>query len=183
MSRRSKVRKRERLKRKYAVRPEIGRAQGRNLAIPQTSTYASKEKHAMNLSQAICRPGSCWFSDGFDESAKSFINDHPWPSASNHCYFECIRWSDLLRKNGFNAEIQIGWYGPSFHAWVTVNGRIFDPTFSQFEETPSSSKYRTESAVANWEDLMGLALSLAPAFLYFPESIGATVRFSWPARV
>jgi hypothetical protein len=134
----------------------------------------------MNI--AICRPGSFWFSPGFDESAKSFINDNPRPAPSNHCYFESVRWSDLLRENGFNAEIQIGWYGPSFHAWVMVNGKIFDPTFSQFEETPSSSKYRTESAVDCWEELIGLALSLAPAFLYFPESIGATVRFSWPAR-
>jgi hypothetical protein len=123
-----------------------------------------------------------WFSDGFDESTKSFINDRPWPSASNHCYFESDRWSDLLRKNGFNAEINIGWYGSSFHAWVMVNGKIFDPTFSQFKETPSSTKYRTEYDVDCWEALVGLALSLAPAFLYFPESTGATVRFSWPAR-
>ena len=148
-----------------------------NLVIPQTSA----EKHATNTSKVICSPGSFWFSDGFDDSAKSFINAHRWPSASNHCYLESVRWADLLCKNGFNAEIQIGWYGPSFHAWVTVNGKIFDPTFIQFEETPSSSKYRTESAVECWQDLVGLAFSLAPAFLYFPESIGATLRFSWPA--
>jgi hypothetical protein len=174
VSRRSKIRKRERQKRKYAVRPETGRVQGSNLAIPQTSADASKEKH-VNLSESF------WFSDGFDESAKSFINDHPWPSASNHCYFESVRWSDLLRKNGFDAEINVGWYGSSFHAWVVVNGKIFDPTFSQFEETPSSSKYQTEYGVGCWEELMGLAFSLAPAFLYFPETTGAKVSFSWPA--
>jgi hypothetical protein len=173
VSRRSNIRKRERQKRKYALRSEIGRAQGSNLAIPQTSAGVSKEKHAMNSK-------SFWFSDGFDESAKSFINDHPWPSASNHCYFESLRWSEFLRKNGFNAELFVGWYGESFHAWVVVNGKIFDPTFSQFQETPSSTKYQTEYAVGCWEDLVGLALSLAPAFLYFPESTGATVRFSWP---
>src|SRR5258708_39349364 len=105
MSRRSKIRKRERLKRKYTVRPETGRAQGSNLAIPQTSADASEEKQAMNLSKAICRPGSFWFSPGFDESAKSFINAHPWPDASNHCYFESVRWADLLSKNGINAEL------------------------------------------------------------------------------
>jgi hypothetical protein len=133
----------------------------------------------MSHSKVICRPGSFWFSDGFDERSKSFINAHKWPSASNHCYFESVRWSDLLRKNGFNAEICIGWYGSCFHAWVVVNGKmIFDPTFSQFEEIPSYTKYRTESAVACWDDLMGLAFSLAPAFLYFPESIGAAVRFT-----
>jgi hypothetical protein len=180
MSRRSRIRKRERLKRKYAVRPETGRAQGCNLAIPQTSADASKEEHAMNL--AICSPTSFWFAPGFDQAAKSFINAHPWPSASNHCYFESVRWAELLRKNGFDAEINIGWYRPSFHAWVMVNGKIFDPTFSQFDETPSSDKYRTEFAVDCWENLVGLALSLAPAFLYFPDSIGAAVRFSWPAR-
>ena len=148
-----------------------------NLVIPQTSA----EKHATNTSKVICSPGSFWFSDGFDESAKSFINDHPWPSASNHCYFESVRWAELLRNNGFNAEIRIGWYGSSFHAWVLVNGKIFDSTFSQFEETPSSAKYRTEFAVGCWQDLVGLAFSLAPAFLYFPASIGAKLRFSWPA--
>jgi|HubBroStandDraft_2_1064218.scaffolds.fasta_scaffold15879_1 hypothetical protein len=139
--------------------------------------------------QVICRPGSFWFSPGFDDSAKSFINAHKWPSASNHCYFESVRWSDLLRKNGFNAEIKIGWFGSSkstpsgclpFHSWVTVNGNIFDPTFSQFEEIPSAQKYKTDYGVGCWDDLMGLAFSLAPAFLYFPESIGATLRFSWP---
>ena len=146
-----------------------------NFVIPQTSA----EKHATNTSKAICRPGSFWFSPGFDESAKSFINDHTWPDASNHCYYESVRWSDLLRENGFNAEIQIGWYGPFFHAWVMVNnGKIFDPTFSQFEETPSSSKYKTEVRCDCWDDVMGLAFSLAPAFLYFPESIGAAVRFT-----
>jgi hypothetical protein len=175
MSRRARTRKRERKKRQYAVRPETGRAQD-NLAIPQTSADARGEKLAMNLSK-----NHFWFSDGFDESAKSFINDNPWPEASNHCYFESLRWSDLLRKNGFNAEIVMGWYGSCFHAWVTVNGKIFDATCSQFEETPSSINYRTEHAVSCWEDLVALAFSLAPAFLYFPESTGATVRFSLPA--
>jgi hypothetical protein len=183
MSRRARIRKRARQKRNHAQRPKQV-----NLAIPQTSADASKEKNAMNPSEAICIP-SFWFSDGFDESAKSFINDHPWPSPSNHCYFESVRWSDLLRKNGFDAEIKIGWYrraagldGSCFHAWVVVNGKIFDPTFSQFEETPSSQKYQTEFAVGCWDELMGLAFSLAPAFLYFPETTGATVRFSWPEQ-
>ena len=125
---------------------------------------------------------SFWFSAGFDESAKSFINDHPWPSASNHCYFESVRWSDLLRKNGFNAEIAMGWYGAIFHSWVTVDGEIFDPTFGQFDEIPSSTKYKTELRCDCWEKLVELAFSLAPAFLYFPETTGATVRFSWPQQ-
>lgn len=169
-------------KRKGKLSPETGRAQGSNLA-PQTSADANTEKHAF------------WFSDDFDESAKNFINDHLWPEATNFCYFESVRWSDLLRKNGFNAEIKLGWYrvdvptsvpafanGSCFHSWVVVDGKIFDPTFSQFNETPSSTKYRTESTVGCWQDLVELALSLAPAFLYFPETTGAKVSFSWPVR-
>ena len=95
----------------------------------------------------MSRTRNFWFDEpGFNPEAKAFILAHPFPDGSLYCQEESQRWAELLSEEGFEVEINEGFYYPhgdwttaEGHTWLEVDGFIFDPTASLFDGFPELS--------------------------------------------
>ena len=80
-----------------------------------------------------------WFEEPFDPDVKRFILGNPNPHACDMCQEESVTWAKKLVMKGFDVGLHGGLFTDPTefeigHAWVTVNGKIFDPTASQFTD-------------------------------------------------
>lgn len=90
-----------------------------------------------------------WFEDGFPDATRAFIvKNAPFSVQSLECQEEAVWWGRALYQAGFDVAIIGGFFetetytkgepnsDPSEmnHAWVTVDGKIFDPTARQFPD-------------------------------------------------
>jgi len=80
-----------------------------------------------------------WFQPGFDPKVKIFIMSHRFADEDPYaCQDESGRWAELLLSYGFDVGLYGGIFDPGDgsvdegHAWLEVEGSIFDPTAIQF---------------------------------------------------
>jgi hypothetical protein len=85
--------------------------------------------------------GNYWFEWNFDPDIQDRILSVP-QNGELACQSESHRWAKVLREAGYDVEICHGFYhddGGSRaegHCWLVVEGSIFDPTASQFDDFP-----------------------------------------------
>ena len=85
-----------------------------------------------------------WFEDGFDPAVRAFIEKQPRIHGPS-CQDESRWWARALRGyiDPFRVEVHDGTFGKDQdgHTWIDVDGRIFDPTASQFGTIPDVDDY------------------------------------------
>jgi hypothetical protein len=63
----------------------------------------------------------------------TFIADHEGEVTESNCQDACAHWVRLLRPAGFSVEWVGGFVnGDIGHAWLEVDGVLFDPTAAQY---------------------------------------------------
>jgi hypothetical protein len=99
----------------------------------------------INLMEAEDAVGDYWFEWGFRDDIQDFILSQP-SNGELACQQESLRWAKKLSAAGYHVELHQGFYHDEGgaraegHCWLTVEGLIFDPTASQFDDFPSISR-------------------------------------------
>lgn len=117
-------------------------------------------ERALGAKKAAAKRDLLRFEPGFPENIRQFILTHRFPDESVACQREAYRWAEKLldavddRHADFavdDVEFRLGEYrgdevGEEGHAWLVVEGYIFDPTGGQFAGTWDSGNYSAEEA-------------------------------------
>lgn len=97
-----------------------------------------------------------WFQAGFNTRIRALILEVSLAQKTVAAKVECYRWAQILLDKKIRSDIEIheGVYlvdgdlkKPRVHTWLDVNGKIFDPTVTQYDGSVDAAHYEMHTFV------------------------------------